>query len=178
VKVFERNEALRCAYTHPSTVSLLPSLLLDLLLRSSPFPLVSSLLINKKRRLLYPFLALCPPPPLIRPLPNGQSRTRTRVYASPSEPSAICATAPSSTLLHPLRASAVPISPTSSIYHLLTPIFSLSAYPRALRCILIKLSNAHYTNPCVRGPRCGPRRYSPCCPCVYHPWCQHGSPSI
>jgi hypothetical protein len=167
------------AYTRPSTVHRLSTplpLLLPLLL-----PLPSSSLTpinNKKRPSLHPFLALCPPPPLIRILPNGQSRTRTRVYASPSEPSAICATAPSSTPLHTFRASAVPISPTSSVHHLLTPIFSLSTYPCTLRCILLKLPNAHYTDPCVRGPRYGPRGYSPCCPCVDHPRCQHGSPSI
>ena len=57
-------------------------------------------------------------------------------------------------------------------------LYSLSAYPCTLRYILPKLSNAHYTNPCIRGPRCGPRGYSPCCPCFDHPWCEHGSPSI
>ena len=86
-------------------------------------------------------------------------------------------TVPPYTPLHTFRASAVPISPTSCVHQLLTPI-SLSAYPCALHCILLKLSNAHFTNPCVRGPRYGPRGYGPCCPCVDHPWCQHRSPGI
>jgi hypothetical protein len=172
VKVFERGgTTLVAAYTHrPPSLQSTPLLLLPL--SSSSYPLIN---LKKNRRSLYP---LCPPPPLIWILPNDQSGTRTRVYASLSEPSAICATAPPSTPLHTFRASAVPISPTSSVHHILTPVVSLSAYPCALRCIILKLSNAHYTNPCVGGPRCGPRGYSPCCPCVDHPWCQYGSPSI
>ena len=180
VKVFERGPTSHPAYIHsfvhrpPSLHSPPLLLLLHLHRPSSSFPLV-----NKKiRRPLYPFLALCLPPPLIWNLLNDQSKTRTRVYASPSEPSVICATAPSSIPLHSLRAPAVPISPTSSVHHLLTPIFSLSAYPCALRYIFLKLSNAHYTNPCVGGPRCGLRGYGPCCPRFDHPWCEYGSPSI
>ncbi len=167
-----------CIYLPPPHYYLFPPLLLPL--SSSAFTLFPpfSLIIKQAHR--YLFLDLCPPPPPpISILPNAPSRTRTRVYASPSEHSAICATTPSSfPRLHILRASAVPISPVSFVHHLLTSTFSVSAYSCPLRCIFLKLSNAHYTNPCVGGSRCGSRGDSSRCPCVDHPWCQHGPPSV
>ena len=99
--------------------------------------------------------------------------------ASPSEHLAICAIAPSSTPHHTHRALAVPISPTFSVPIYSHPsLFSDSTYPGSLHRILLKLSNTHHPNPCVGGPRCGRRGNGPCCPCVDHPRCEHGPPSV
>jgi hypothetical protein len=153
--VERHNAQLRAYIRSLHLLYLFPPLLLVLLFLPLIFP-PSSLI--KNRRSLYSFWPLlCPPPPPIRILlPNAQSKTRTRMYASPSEHSAICAIAPSSTPLHTHRALAVPISPTFSVPIYSHPShFSDSAYPSSLHRILLKLSNTHHPNPCVGGPRCG-----------------------
>jgi hypothetical protein len=116
------------------------------------------------------FWPSCPPPPSLILSPNAQSKMKQRTYESPSERSTICATARSSTLLHTRQALAVRISPASSNPVMLNPsrISSLSAYAGALDRILVQLSNAHYSNSCLGGPRGGrglvfPRLDHPCC---------------
>ena len=89
----------------------------------------------------------CPPPHNLILSPNARSKTKQRAYASPSGPSAICATARPSTHLHAHPASPVRISSISSVYGHVHFLPSLATQPTPALSIASSSNSPTLTTP-------------------------------